>query len=187
MVVIQGHKTYFVSPRLHLPHGVGEEEPTATFCHINYININGVKCKWKNATYYKSKTACCLFVTEEIDGVNLSVSWLQSRLVQEILFQTVSHSSWHLKLTLWRMTPQYSAAVGLIETFLWHYLMAKAFWREWKVSQWIYFHSEIKECYCTIERILTTRVYFFFSWWRSVTFLLKTYVPSNITLKSHYI
>jgi hypothetical protein len=40
---------------------------------------------------YISTTACCLFVTEEIIGVNLSVSGLQSRLVQEILFQTVSH------------------------------------------------------------------------------------------------
>jgi len=45
MVVIQEHKTYFVSSRLPLPHGVGEEEPTATFCQINYVNINGVK--WK--------------------------------------------------------------------------------------------------------------------------------------------
>jgi hypothetical protein len=53
MVVIQEHKTYFVSSRLNLPHGVGEKEPTATFCHINYININGVKWKWKNATYFK--------------------------------------------------------------------------------------------------------------------------------------
>jgi hypothetical protein len=32
--------------------------------------------------------ACCLFVREETDGVNLLVSWLQSRLEQEILFQT---------------------------------------------------------------------------------------------------
>jgi len=45
MVVIQEHKTRFVSSRLHLPRGVGEEEPTATFCRINYININGIKCK----------------------------------------------------------------------------------------------------------------------------------------------
>jgi hypothetical protein len=30
-----------------------------------------------------------MFVTEETDGVNLSVSLLQSRLVQEILFHTV--------------------------------------------------------------------------------------------------
>jgi hypothetical protein len=27
MVVIQEHKIYFVSSRLHLPHGVGEVEP----------------------------------------------------------------------------------------------------------------------------------------------------------------
>jgi len=51
MVVIQENKTYFVSCRLHLPHGVGEEEPTATFFQINYVNINGVKWKLKNATY----------------------------------------------------------------------------------------------------------------------------------------
>jgi hypothetical protein len=42
MVLIQEHKTYFLSSRLHLPHGVGEEEPTATFRHITYVNINGV-------------------------------------------------------------------------------------------------------------------------------------------------
>jgi len=28
MVVIQVNKTYFMSSRLHLPHGVREEEPT---------------------------------------------------------------------------------------------------------------------------------------------------------------
>jgi hypothetical protein len=39
MAVIQENKTYFVSSRLHLPHGVGEEEPTATFCQINYVNF----------------------------------------------------------------------------------------------------------------------------------------------------
>jgi len=53
MIVIQGHKTYFVSSWLHLPHHLWELELTATFCHINYININGVKWKWKNATYFK--------------------------------------------------------------------------------------------------------------------------------------
>jgi hypothetical protein len=53
MVVIQEHKTYFVSSRLHLPHGVGEEELTATLRHITYININGIKCKWKIATHFK--------------------------------------------------------------------------------------------------------------------------------------
>ena len=51
MVVIQEHKTYFVSSSLHLPHGMGEEEPTATFRHITYVNINGDKWKWKIATY----------------------------------------------------------------------------------------------------------------------------------------
>jgi CRISPR/Cas system CMR-associated protein Cmr3 (group 5 of RAMP superfamily) len=53
MAVIQEHKTYFVRSRLHLPHGVGKEEPTAAFCQINYININGAKWKLKNATYIK--------------------------------------------------------------------------------------------------------------------------------------
>jgi hypothetical protein len=42
MVVIQENKTYFLSSMLHLPHGVGEVEPTATFRHITYVNINGV-------------------------------------------------------------------------------------------------------------------------------------------------
>jgi hypothetical protein len=51
MVVTQENKTYFVSSRLHLSHGMGEDEPTATFCKINYVNINGVKWKLKNATY----------------------------------------------------------------------------------------------------------------------------------------
>jgi hypothetical protein len=53
MFVIQEHKTYFVSSRLRLSHCVGEEEPTATLCQINYVNINGVKWKLKNATYLK--------------------------------------------------------------------------------------------------------------------------------------
>jgi len=37
-------KTYFVSSGLHLPHGLGQVEPTVTFCHIrvNYVNNNGV-------------------------------------------------------------------------------------------------------------------------------------------------
>jgi hypothetical protein len=53
MVVIQENKTYFVSSRLRLPHCVGEEEPSATFCQINYVNINGVKWKLKNTAYLK--------------------------------------------------------------------------------------------------------------------------------------
>jgi len=32
---------------------VWEEKPTATFCQINYVNINGVKWKLKNAAYLK--------------------------------------------------------------------------------------------------------------------------------------
>ena len=38
---------------------LGEEEPTATFSQINYININGFKWKLKNTTYLKS-----LYITE---------------------------------------------------------------------------------------------------------------------------
>jgi len=53
MVVIQENKTYFVSCRLQLPHGVGEEEPTAPFYQINYVHINGVRWKLKYATYLK--------------------------------------------------------------------------------------------------------------------------------------
>jgi len=63
MVVIQENKTYFLSSRLHLPHVVGEEEPTATFCQINYVIINGVKWKLKNTEYLKF-----LYIT---DGVLL--------------------------------------------------------------------------------------------------------------------
>jgi hypothetical protein len=42
---------------------VGEEEPTTTFCQINYVNIDGAKWKLKNATYLKF-----LYIT---DGVLL--------------------------------------------------------------------------------------------------------------------
>ena len=84
MVVIQEHETYFVSSGLHLPHGMGVEELTATFCQINYVNINGVKWKWKNATYLKFPSIK--------DGV-LLVRYRRSWLVQDILFPTVSHLS----------------------------------------------------------------------------------------------
>lgn len=73
MVVIQGHKTYFVSYRLHLPHGVGEEEPTATFCHINYMNINGNGRMQHTINPYTSNTACCL----SIQGKLLICMYLQ--------------------------------------------------------------------------------------------------------------
>ena len=63
MVVIQENKTYSVSSRLHLPHGEWEEERTATFCQINYVNSNWVNWKLKNATYLK-----VLYIT---DGVLL--------------------------------------------------------------------------------------------------------------------
>jgi len=50
MAVIQENKTYF-ELKVILTLWCGEEEPTATLCQINYININGVKWKLKNATY----------------------------------------------------------------------------------------------------------------------------------------
>jgi hypothetical protein len=77
MVVTQEHKTYFMSSWFHLPHGLGEVEPTGTFCHINYININGVSGygrMYHTLKFYISRTACCFFVREETDGVNLLVS-----------------------------------------------------------------------------------------------------------------
>jgi hypothetical protein len=40
---------------------VGEEEPTDTFCQINYITIHGVKWKLKNATYLKF-----LYITDDV-------------------------------------------------------------------------------------------------------------------------
>ena len=46
MVVIQEKKTYFASSMLNLPHGVREEEPTATFCQINYVNM-GLSGNWR--------------------------------------------------------------------------------------------------------------------------------------------
>jgi hypothetical protein len=53
MVSIQENKTYFVSSLLRLPHGVVKEEPTASFCQINYVNINGVEWKLNNTAYLK--------------------------------------------------------------------------------------------------------------------------------------
>jgi len=76
MVVIQENKIYFVSSRLHLPHDVGEEEPTATFCQINYVNINGVKWELKNTAYLNFlyiTDGVLLFITEEMNGAIFSV------------------------------------------------------------------------------------------------------------------
>jgi hypothetical protein len=168
------------------------------------------------------KTACCLFVTIEMIGVNfvgvLIAKYACARnpvsncFTFKLTFETYSwHRTpqysaavgiivtffWHyliakafgsgnwncftLKLTFetysWHRTPQYSAAVGIIVTFFWHYLIAKAFGS----GSWV----RDNECYRIVRRLLTTRVYLF-SWRCSVTVLLKTYVPSNVTLKSHY-
>jgi hypothetical protein len=38
-----------------------EEEPTATCCQLNYVDINGVTWKLKNATYLKF-----LYITEGV-------------------------------------------------------------------------------------------------------------------------
>jgi len=56
---------------------------------------------------------------------------------------------------------------------------------EWKVSQWIIFLFGNKECFCTVQSPLPTTVYLI-SQRYSVTVLLKTYVPSNVTFKSYY-
>jgi hypothetical protein len=171
MVVIQEHKTYFVRSRLHLPHVLGEMEPTGTFCHITSVNMNGVKWKWKNATHFKFLyIKDCLFVAAEMDWVNLSVFWLQSNSCFCFTCKLTSN------IYSWHMTPLYSAAVGLILTLLWHYHIAKVFWREWKVSQWFRCSFRHKECCCTGVRVVTTREYLF-SCECSVTVLLKTYIP----------
>jgi len=124
----------------------------------------------------------CLFVTEKMIGVNLSVSWLQSRPAQQILFQ-ISHLSWLLKLTL--NTGRHSA-VGLIVTFFWHYLIAEASgFGNW-ISLFLWFGD--KKGHFTVKWPLTTRVYLF-SWRCSVTVLLKTYSPvtqlSNHTINNY--
>jgi len=53
MVVIQVNKTYFCELQVTLTPWCEEEEPTAAFCQINYVNNNGIKWKWKNTTYFK--------------------------------------------------------------------------------------------------------------------------------------
>ena len=53
MVVIQEHKTYFVSSRLQLPHGFWGSG-TYSYHLLNKLRkYNGVKRKWKNAKYFK--------------------------------------------------------------------------------------------------------------------------------------
>jgi hypothetical protein len=52
MIVTEEHKT-FCELKVSLTPWCGKEEPTATFCHITYVNINWVKCKWKITTYFK--------------------------------------------------------------------------------------------------------------------------------------
>jgi hypothetical protein len=77
MFVIQDYKAYSVSSRLHLPHASGELELTTTFCHITYININGVQWKWKNAAYFKFqhiRAGVLLVRYRRKDEVSLSAS-----------------------------------------------------------------------------------------------------------------
>jgi hypothetical protein len=133
---------------------------------------------------YISQMACCLLVTEETDGSQF-VSIMNELLA---CARNPVSDCFTCKLTSktysWHMTPQYHAAVGLIVTFLWHYVIVKRFEGEWKVSQWFIFSIGDKECSCIVESILTTRGYLF-SWRCSVRVLLKTYVPNNVILKSH--
>ena len=44
-----------------MPHGGGEVEPTGTFRHITYVNINEVERKRKNATYYE-----VIYITDDV-------------------------------------------------------------------------------------------------------------------------
>jgi hypothetical protein len=72
MVVIQENITYFVSSRLHLPHCVMEEEPTATFYQINYVNMNGVKWKLKNTAQLK-----LLYTAKRSVDLSLQKKWME--------------------------------------------------------------------------------------------------------------
>ena len=158
MVVIQENNTYFVSSRLHLPHGAGTEESTATFCQINYVNIKGVKWKLKYAIYLKF-----LYIRDGVLLVRYGWNWW-SQFVGVVIAKwscatnTVSNC-FTLKLApktySWHRTPQYSAAVGAIVIFSWHYLIAKSFGKEWKVSQWFTFSFGHKECYWSVQGLLT--------------------------------
>jgi hypothetical protein len=63
MVVTQEHKTHFVSSTLHRPNDLWEVEHTVMFCHINYVNMNGVSGngrKKHTLNFYTSKTAVLL-------------------------------------------------------------------------------------------------------------------------------
>ena len=67
MVVIQENETYFVSSRLHLPHGVGEQAPTATYCQINDVITIGLSWNGRCSALscHIPQTGCCLFVTKK--------------------------------------------------------------------------------------------------------------------------
>jgi hypothetical protein len=53
MVVIKEHKTYFLSSRLHLPHGVGGRGTYSYFPPHNLRKYQWGKWKWKIETYFK--------------------------------------------------------------------------------------------------------------------------------------
>ena len=131
-----------------------------------------------------SQTECCFFVTEGMNGAYLSVFRLHRRLAQEILFLTVSHLSWpyYLYLTQDATVQRCCRPDRNIRLSLCY---RESVWKGVELRQWFVLSFGDKEFYWTVQRLLTTRVYLF-SWRCSVTFLLKTYVPSNVTLQSHY-
>jgi hypothetical protein len=106
---------------LHLPHGVWEEEPTGTFRHITYVNINGVKWKLKNENYFKFLyikdgvllVRCSRHVWSQFVGVLIPKKAcgrypVSNCLTRKLITKTFSR----------HRTPQYRAAVGLILKFL---------------------------------------------------------------------
>jgi hypothetical protein len=118
---------------------VGEEEHTATFCEINYVNINGVKWKLKNTAYLKFLyiTDGVLFVPYRRNEWSQFVGVLIAKLA---CARNPVSDCFKLQLTSKSYSdhrkPQYGTAVGQIVTFFCLCLIAKAFGRERKVNQW---------------------------------------------------
>jgi len=96
---------------------------------ISASKYQWVKWKLKNATCLKFlyiKDGVLLFRYRRNDWSQFVSTWLQSSLVQEILFLTVSHLSWPSKLTL-DTGRHIKCCFRHYLTFFWHYLIAKAF------------------------------------------------------------
>jgi hypothetical protein len=53
MAVTQENKTYFVSSRLHLPHGMGGSGTYSYFLPNKLRKYQLGKWKWKNVTYFQ--------------------------------------------------------------------------------------------------------------------------------------